>query len=84
MGWILRIYPVFLELIRKKNQGCHELYFNFKMNCDSACEFTRHNLARFQNSLKNSFDILGCIIFMRWIVFLEFSQNNGKSGKDYI
>ena len=43
-----------------------------------------HNFARFQNSLKNSFDMLGYVLFMRWIVFLEFSENNGKSGKDYI
>ena len=27
--------------------------------------------------------VLGYILFMRWIVFLEFSENNGKSGKDY-
>ena len=37
-----------------------------------------------QNSLKNSFGMLGYILFMRWIVFLEFSENNGKLGKDYI
>ena len=51
------------------------IYTNFKMN--------GHNLARFQNSLKNSFGMLGYILFMRWIFFLEFSENNGKSGKDY-
>ena len=52
------------------------IYTNFKMN--------GHNLVRFQNSLKNSFGMLRYIIFMRWIVFLDFSENNGKSGKDYI
>ena len=51
------------------------IYSNFKVN--------GHNLARFQNSLKNSFGMLGYILFMRWIFFLEFSENNGKSGKDY-
>ena len=52
------------------------IYSNFWMN--------GHDLACFQNSLKNSFGMLGYILFMRWIVFLEFSENNGKSGKDYI
>ena len=51
------------------------IYSNFKIN--------GHNLARFQNSLKNSFGMLGYILFTRWTVFLEFSENNGKSGKDY-
>ena len=54
------------------------IYSNFKMN--------GHNFARFQNSLKNSLSMLGYILFMRWIVFLEFSENNGKSitnHKDY-
>ena len=51
------------------------IYSNFKIN--------GHNLARFQNSLKNSFGMSGYILFMRWIFFLEFSENNGKSGKDY-
>ena len=27
-----------------------------------------------QNSMKNSFGVLGYILFMRWIVFLEFSE----------
>ena len=52
------------------------IYFSFKMK--------GNNLARFQNSLRNSFSTLEHIIFMRWIFFLEFSENNGKSGKDYI
>ena len=51
------------------------IYFSFKMK--------GNNLARFQNSLRNSFSALEHIIFMRWIFFLEFSENNGKSGKDY-
>ena len=69
-GWILRINPVFLELIRKNGKSGMSwvvIYFSFKMK--------GNNLARFQNSLRNSFSTLEHIIFMRWIFsFLEFSE----------
>ena len=55
----------------------------FRVIISSNFKINGHNLARFQNSLKNSFGMLGYILFMRWIFFLEFSENNGKSGKDY-
>ena len=51
------------------------IYFNFKMS--------GHNLARFQNSLKNSLGTLEYIL-LRDEFFLEFSENSGKVGKDYI
>ena len=47
MGWILRIYPVFLELIRKKRKirdVPSYILFQFKMN--------GHNLACFQKNTR--------------------------------
>ena len=65
MGPILRINPLFLELIRKKNGklGMSRviIYFSLKMN--------GHNLARFQNSLKNSFGTLEYILLWDELFF---------------
>ena len=47
MGWILKIYPVFLELIRKNGKSGMSrviFYSNFKMN--------GHNLACFQKNTR--------------------------------
>ena len=52
------------------------IYFDFKMS--------GHNLARFQNSLKNSLGTLEYILLRDEFFFLEFSENSGKVGKDYI
>ena len=47
-------------------------------------EWTQFSLARFQNSLKKIHSAWWDIFFYEINCFLEFSKNNGKSGKDYI
>ena len=50
----------------------------------SNCKISGHNLARFHNSLKNSFGMWDTFFLWDELFFLEFSENNKKSGEDYI
>ena len=79
MGPILRINPLFLELIRKKKWKIRDVpsynLFQFK---DEWTQFSP-----FSEFIEKLIRHVRIHSFMRWIVFLEFSENNGKSGKDY-
>ena len=51
------------------------IYTNFKMN---------GQFSPFSEFIEKFIWHVEIYYFMRWIVFLDFSENNGKSGKDYI